>query len=148
MAKEIKQIVKVQLPSGGANPSLVGTTLGPTGVNMAEFCQKFNEETKERGGEIAPAIITIYEDRSYDFILKQAPAAEMIKKAAGIKKGSSIPQTDKVATLSQDKVREIAEKKMPDLNTTKIESAMNIIAGTARSMGVVVEGMSKEESDE
>lgn len=143
MAKEIKQIVKVQLPSGGANPSMVGTTLGPTGVNMAEFCQKFNEQTKDRGGEIAPAIITIYEDRSYDFILKQAPASEMVKKAAGIKKGSSVPQTDKVANLTEAQVREIAEKKMPDLNASTIEAAMKIIAGTARSMGVTVEGMEK-----
>ncbi len=143
MAKEVKQIVKVQLPSGGANPSMVGTTLGPTGVNMAEFCQKFNEQTKERGGEIAPAIITIYEDRSYDFILKQAPASEMIKKAAGIKKGSSVPQTDKVANLTEAQVKEIAEKKMPDLNAASVEAAMRIIAGTARSMGVTVEGMEK-----
>lgn len=141
MAKEIKQIVKVQLPSGGANPSMVGTTLGPTGVNMAEFCQKFNEQTKDRGGEIAPAIISIYDDRSYDFILKQAPAAEMIKKAANLKKGSSVPQDDKVATLNATQIKEIAEKKMPDLNTTNIESAMRTIAGTARSMGVVVEGL-------
>ncbi len=143
MAKEIKQIVKVQLPSGGANPSMVGTTLGPTGVNMAEFCQAFNEQTKDRGGEIAPAIITIYDDRSYDFILKQAPASEMIKKAAKIKKGSSVPQTDKVANLTEQQVREIAEKKMPDLNAASIEAAMRIIAGTARSMGVTVDGMEK-----
>ncbi|MFV0287873.1 MAG: 50S ribosomal protein L11 [Mycoplasmatales bacterium] len=143
MAKEIKQIVKVQLPSGGANPSMVGTTLGPTGVNMAEFCQKFNEQTKERGGEIAPATITIYEDRSYEFILKQAPASEMIKKAAGLKKGSSVPQTDKVANLTEAQVREIAEKKMPDLNAASTEAAMRIIAGTARSMGVTVEGLEK-----
>lgn len=139
MAKEIKQIVKVQLPSGSANPSMVGTTLGPTGVNMAEFCQKFNEQTKERGGEIAPATITIYTDRTYDFILKQAPASEMIKKAAGLKKGSAIPQQDKVGNLTIAQVREIAEKKMPDLNAASIEAAMNIISGTARSMGVTVE---------
>lgn len=143
MAKEIKQIVKLQLPSGGANPSMVGTSLGPTGVNMAEFCQKFNEATKDRGGEIAPAIISIYEDRTYDFILKEAPASAMIKKAAGIKKGSSESHKDKVANLTQAQVREIAEKKMPDLNAASIEAAMNIIAGTARSMGVVVEGYEK-----
>lgn len=143
MAKEIKQIVKVQLPSGGANPSMVGTTLGPTGVNMAEFCQKFNEQTKERGGEIAPAIITIYDDRSYDFILKQAPASEMIKKAAGLKKGSSVPQTDKVANLTKAQVEEIAQKKMPDLNANDIDAAMKIIAGTARSMGVTVDDLGK-----
>lgn len=145
MAKEIKQIVKVQLPSGSANPSMVGTTLGPTGVNMAEFCQKFNEQTKERGGEIAPATITIYADRTYDFILKQAPASEMVKKAAGLKKGSALSHQDKVGSLTLDQVREIAEKKMPDLNAASVEAAMNIISGTARSMGVTVEGREKGE---
>lgn len=146
MAKEIKQIVKVQLPSGGANPGLVGTSLGPTGINMVEFCQKFNDQTKERGGEIAPAIITIYEDRSYDFILKQAPASAMIKKAANVKKGSSVPQKDKVAHLTEAQVKEIAERKMPDLNANTIEAAMNIISGTARSMGITVEGKDKGEN--
>ncbi len=143
MSKNIKQIVKVQLPSGSANPSMVGTTLGPTGVNMAEFCQKFNEQTKERGGEIAPATITIYEDRTYDFILKQAPASEMIKKVSGIKKGSGEPHTTKVGNLTEKQVEEIAEKKMPDLNANDINAAKKIIAGSARSMGVTVE-MDKE----
>lgn len=143
MAKEVKQLVKVQLPAGGANPSMVGTTLGPTGINMAEFCQKFNEQTKDRGGDLTPAIITIYDDRSYDFILKQSPASALIKKTAKIDKGSGVPQSEKVAKLTSDQVREIAEKKMPDLNATTIEVAMNIIAGTARSMGVEVEGMEK-----
>lgn len=143
MAKEIKQIVKVQLPAGGANPSLVGTTLGPTGVNMAEFTQKFNEQTRDRNGALTPAVITIYDDRSYDFILKQSPASDLIKTALGLKKGSSIPQTDKVGNLTQAQVREIAETKMPDLNAGSIEAAMNIIAGTARSMGVTVEEMNK-----
>lgn len=140
MAKEIKQIVKVQLPSGQANPSMVGTTLGPTGVNMGEFCQQFNERTKERpNGEIAPAIINIYDDRSYDFILKQAPAAKMILKAAGLQKGSGVPHTDKVGNLTEAQIKEIAEKKMEDLNANTIEAAMNIIAGTARSMGITTE---------
>ncbi len=139
MAKDIKQIVKVQLPSGSANPSMVGTTLGPTGVNMVEFCQKFNEQTKERGGEIAPATITIYEDRSYDFTLSQAPASAMIKKAAGIAKGSGVPQTDKVGHLTMDQLKEIAEKKMSDLNANDIDAAMKIMAGTARSMGVTTD---------
>ena len=143
MSKNIKQIVKVQLPSGSANPSMVGTTLGPTGVNMAEFCQKFNEQTKDRGGEIAPATITIFEDRTYDFVLSQAPASEMIKKAAGLKKGSSTSHSEKVGNLTMDQVKAIAEKKMPDLNAIDIEAAMKIIAGTARSMGVTVE-MDKE----
>ena len=143
MSKNIKQIVKVQLPSGSANPSMVGTTLGPTGVNMAEFCQKFNEQTKDRGGEIAPATITIFEDRTYEFVLSQAPASEMIKKAAGLKKGSSTSHSEKVGNLTKDQVKAIAEKKMPDLNAIDIEAAMKIIAGTARSMGVTVE-MDKE----
>ena len=143
MSKNIKQIVKVQLPSGSANPSMVGTTLGPTGVNMAEFCQKFNEQTKDRGGEIAPATITIFEDRTYEFVLSQAPASEMIKKAAGLKKGSSTSHSEKVGNLTMDQVKAIAEKKMPDLNAIDIEAAMKIIAGTARSMGVTVE-MDKE----
>ncbi len=145
MAKDVKQIVKVQLPSGSANPSMVGTTLGPTGVNMVEFCQKFNEQTKDRGGEIAPATITIYDDRSYDFTLSQAPASAMIKKAAAIQKGSSRSHEEKVASLTMDQVKEIAEKKMPDLNANDIDAAMKIIAGTARSMGVTVEGMEKGE---
>ncbi len=139
MAKDIKQIVKVQLPSGSANPSMVGTTLGPTGVNMVEFCQKFNEQTKERGGEIAPATITIFDDRSYEFTLSQAPASAMIKKAAGIAKGSGVPQTDKVGHLTMDQLKEIAEKKMSDLNANDIDAAMKIMAGTARSMGVTTD---------
>ncbi len=140
MAKEIKQIVKVQLPSGQANPSMVGTTLGPTGVNMAEFCQQFNERTKDRpNGEVAPATITIYEDRTYTFELKQAPASQMILKAAGISKGSGVPHKEKVANLTVDQIKEIAEKKMPDLNANSVEAAMNIIAGTARSMGITTD---------
>jgi large subunit ribosomal protein L11 len=139
MSKEITQVVKVQLPSGSANPSMVGTTLGPTGVNMVEFCQKFNEQTKSRGGEIAPATITIYADRSYDFILKEAPASALIKAAAGIAKGSSESHKTKVANLTKDQVRAIAERKMPDLNAIDIDAAMKIIAGSARSMGVTVE---------
>ncbi len=140
MAKEIKQVVKVQLPSGQANPSMVGTTLGPTGVNMAEFCQAFNEKTKERqNGEIAPATIFIYDDRSYTFELSQAPAAVMIKAAAKVQKGSGVPHKEKVAHLTTEQIREIAEKKMPDLNANTVEAAMNIIAGTARSMGITTD---------
>lgn len=136
---EIKQIVKVQLPSGGANPSMVGTTLGPTGVNMVEFCQRFNEQTKDRGGEIAPATITIMDDRSYTFTLSQAPASAMIKKAAGIAKGSATSHTEKVGHLTVDQLREISEKKMSDLNANDIDAAMKIMAGTARSMGVTTD---------
>ncbi len=146
MAKTLKQIVKLQLPSGQANPSMVGTTLGPTGVNMVEFCQKFNEQTKERtSGELAPAIISIFEDRSYDFILKQAPASTMIKNAAGLKKGSSTSHSDKVGNLTEVQVREIAEKKMPDLNANDIDAAMLTIIGTARSMGITTDVVAGKE---
>lgn len=140
MAKEVSKIVKVQLPSGGANPSMVGTTLGPTGVNMGEFCQQFNEKTKDRTpGEIAPATIFIYDDRTYTFELKQAPASQMIKKAAGLAKGSSTSHSAKVGHLTNDQLKEIAEKKMSDLNANSVEAAMKIMAGTARSMGVTTD---------
>lgn len=140
MAKNLKQIVKLQLPAGQANPSMVGTSLGPTGINMVEFCQKFNERTKERtNGELAPAVISIFEDRSYDFILKEAPASTMIKNVSGVQKGSSTSHSVKVGHLTADQVREIAEKKMPDLNANDIDAAMNIIAGTARSMGITTD---------
>ncbi len=140
MAKTVKQIVKLQLPSGQANPSMVGTSLGPTGVNMVEFCQKFNDQTKDRqSGELAPAIISIYEDRSYEFILKEAPASAMIKKAAGVAKGSSTSHSDKVGHLTMDQLKEVAEKKMPDLNANDIDAAMKIMAGTARSMGITTD---------
>ncbi len=145
MSKVIKQIVKVQLPGGGANPSMVGTSLGPTGVNMAEFCQKFNDQSKDRNGEITPAVITIYEDRSYDFVLKMTPASILIKKAAGVQKGSSVPQSDKVGHLTKAQVEEIASKKMCDLNANDLNAAMKIIAGTARSMGITVDSLEGEE---
>lgn len=140
MDKEVSQVVKLQLPSGQANPSMVGTSLGPTGIDMAGFCQQFNEKTKERpNGEIAPASINIYEDRTFDFEVKQAPASEMIKKAAGIQKGSGEPHTEKVANLTEAQVKEIAEKKLEDLNAFDIEAAMHIIDGTARSMGITTD---------
>ena len=144
MSKTIKQVVKVQLPGGGANPSMVGTSLGPTGVNMAEFCQKFNDQSKDRGGDVTPATITIFEDRSYDFVLKMTPASVLILKTAGIQKGSSVPQTDKVAHLTKAQVQEIAEKKMVDLNANDIDAAMKIIAGTARSMGITTDELGEE----
>ena len=139
MSKKISTILKLQLPSGQANPSMVGTSLGPTGVNMVEFCQKFNDVTKERNGELAPATVTIFDDRSYDFIVKQAPASYLIKAAASIKKGSSTSHSEKVAHLSEDQVKAIAERKMPDLNANDMAAAMKIIAGTARSMGITVD---------
>ena len=140
MAKAIKQLVKLQIVGGKATPAPpVGTALGPHGVNIQEFCTKFNDASKDRMGEVVPVELKIYEDRSFDFILKTAPAAEMIKDKAGIKKGSGQPLTTKVGKLSQSQLTEIAKAKMPDLNTTDIEQAKKIIAGTARQMGVSIE---------
>ena len=139
MAKKIKAIVKLQIPGGAANPAPpVGPALGQHGVAIAEFCQKFNAATQDRAGEVTPVEITIYEDRSYDFILKTAPAAELIKKAAGIQKGSGKPLKEKVGKITKIQLREIAEKKLSDLNTTDIEKAMKTIAGTCRQMGIEI----------
>lgn len=140
MAKAIKQIVKLQIQGGKATPAPpVGTALGPHGVNIQEFCVKFNDASKDRMGEVVPIELTIYEDRSFDFILKTAPAAEMIKAALSLSKGSGKPLQEKVGKLSQAQLAEIATKKMPDLNTKDLEAAKKIIAGTARQMGVKIE---------
>ncbi len=141
MAKKVKALIKLQIMGGAANPAPpVGTALGPQGLNIAEFCKKFNEATASRRGEVVPCIITVYEDRTYDFILKIAPVAEMLKKAAGITKGSAKPQTDKVGKVTKAQVREIAEKKLPDLNCHTVEAAMRQVEGTAKNMGLTVEG--------
>ena len=138
--KPIKAIVKLQCPAGKANPAPpVGTALGPHGVNIMEFCAKFNERTKDMGTTIIPAQITIYEDRTCEFILKQPPASILIKQALDLKKGSANPRKDKVAMLTQVQLTAIAEQKMPDLSARDIEHAKMVIAGTARSMGVDVE---------
>ena len=140
MAKKIKVIIKLQIPAGKANPAPpVGPALGQHGVNIQEFCTKFNTATKDKGDEITPVEITVFEDRTYTFILKTPPAAELLKKAAGIAKGSGKPLQEKVGKITKAQVREIAEKKMPDLNANDIEAAMRIIEGTARNMGIVVE---------
>lgn len=140
MAKKIKTIIKLQIPAGKANPAPpIGPALGQHGLNIQEFCTKFNEATKDKGGDIIPAEITVYEDRSFDFILKTPPASDLLRKAAGVQKGAGNPLKDKVGTISKDKLREIAEKKMPDLNANDIEGAQKIIAGTARSMGIKIE---------
>lgn len=140
MAKKIKTKVKIQLPAGKATPAPpTGTALGPHGVNIMDFVNQFNEKTREMGDTIIPAEITIYEDRSFTFITKVSPAAVLIRKSLGIDKGSSLPHKDKVGILSKDQIKQIAEQKMPDLNTTDLEQAMKVIAGTARSMGVEVE---------
>ena len=140
MAKPIKATVKLQIQAGAANPAPpVGTALGPHGINLMEFCKQFNAATKDMGGDVTPAVITIYEDRSFSFILKTPPASALLKKAAGIEKGSGNPLTTKVGKVTKADVRAIAEKKMVDLNTTNVEAAMKIIEGTARNMGIEVE---------
>ncbi|MFC9689600.1 50S ribosomal protein L11 [Kribbella sp. NPDC056951] len=138
--KKIAALVKVQLQAGAATPAPpVGTALGPHGVNIMEFCKAYNAQTESMRGNVVPVEITIYEDRSFTFVTKTPPAPEMIKKAAGIQKGSAVPQKDKVGKITKDQVREIATTKMPDLNARDIDAAMKIIEGTARSMGVNVE---------
>jgi large subunit ribosomal protein L11 len=140
MAKPIKTIIKLQIKGGQANPAPpVGPALGQHGLNIQEFCTRFNEATKDKMGQVIPAEITVYEDRSFDFVLKTPPAADLLKKAAKIEKGSADPLKQKVGTVSRAQIREIAEIKMPDLNANDIEGAMKIIEGTARSMGIKVE---------
>lgn len=140
MAKKVKAVVKLQIEAGKANPAPpVGTALGPHGIAIMEFCNQYNEATKTMMGNVVPALVTIYEDRSFDFILKQPPASEFIKKALGIEKGAKVPNKEKMGTLTKAQLKEIAEKKMSDLNANDIEAAMKIIAGTARNMGVDVE---------
>jgi len=140
MAKKIKAIVKLHIKAALANPAPpVGPALAQHGVNIAEFCQKFNDATKDQGGFKIPVVITIFEDRSYNFKLKQPPAAELIKKAVGIEKGSGIPNKKKVAKITSVQLKEVAKKKMPDLNTDDIEQAVKIIEGTAKNMGIEVE---------
>lgn len=140
MAKPIKTIIKLQCPAGKANPAPpVGPALGQHGVNIMEFCQAFNEQTKDKGDTIIPVEITVYEDRTFDFVLKSPPAAVLIKKALSIPSGSASPKKEKVGKLTQAQLQEIAEIKMEDLNASNVESAKRVIAGTARSMGVEVE---------
>lgn len=140
MAKKIKTIIKLQIPGGTATPAPpVGTALGPHGLNIAEFVKRFNDQTKDRKGEVTPVELTVYEDRTYTFILKTPPAAELLKKAAGIEKGSGDPLRTKVGKVTKAQIKEIAEKKMPDLNAKDLEGAMRIIEGTARNMGLTVE---------
>ena len=140
MAKKITAVVKLQLPAGKATPGPpVGSTLGPHGINIAGFTKEFNEKTSKDVGLIIPVIITIYQDHSFTFVLKTPPAPVLIKKACGLQSASAVPNKTKVATLTKEQLREIATMKMPDLNAANIDSAMSMIAGTARSMGVLVE---------
>lgn len=137
--KNVATVIKLQIPAGAANPAPpVGSALGAAQVNIMQFCQAFNAQTKEQSGDIIPVEITVYEDRSFDFVCKTPPAAHLIKKELGLKSGSAVPQRDKVGQLSQEQLTKIAEIKMPDLNANDIEAAKKIVAGTARSMGVTI----------
>lgn len=140
MAKKVKAKVKIQIPGGKANPAPpVGTALGPHGINLMQFCKEYNAKTSNMVGQVVPVEVTVFQDGSFTFILKTPPAADLLKKAAGVKSGSSVPNREKVGTVSQSQLREIAELKLKDLNARNVEAAMNIIAGTARSMGLIVE---------
>ena len=137
MAKEVINVIKLQIPAGKATPAPpVGTVLGPAGINLQEFCTKFNDSTRDKMGDILPVEITIYEDRTFDMVLKTPPAAFLLKKAAKVKKGAS--NGEKVATITKDQLKEIAETKLPDLNAYDVEGAMKIVEGTARNMGIEV----------
>mgnify|MGYP001576712845 CR=1 FL=1 len=140
MAKAIKAQLKLQIPAGAANPAPpIGPALGQHGVNIGAFCQQFNEATKEMAGDIIPADITIYIDRSFDFKLRTSPASALLRKAAGIEKGSGVPHKQKVGKVTRAQIREIAEKKLTDLNTTDLSAAERIIEGTARNMGIEIQ---------
>jgi large subunit ribosomal protein L11 len=141
MAKEVAGLIKLQIRGGAANPSPpVGPALGAKGVNIMEFCKQFNARTQEKAGKLLPVVITVYSDKSFDFIVKTPPVAVQLLEAAKIKKGSSEPNRVKVASVSWDQVKAIAEDKMPDLNAFTVKSAMRMVAGTARSMGITVKG--------
>ena len=146
MAKEAVKKIKLQIPAGKATPAPpVGTVLGPAGINLQEFCTKFNDATKDKMGDIIPVEISLYEDRTFDFVLKTAPAGFLIKKAAKIQKGSAKGAHEIVATISKEDLKQIAETKLPDLNAYDVEAAMKIIEGTARNMGVAVKGVNDQE---
>jgi large subunit ribosomal protein L11 len=140
MAKKIKAVVKIQIQGGKANPAPpVGTALGPQGINLMQFCKEYNARTSNQVGQIVPVEVTVFQDGSFTFVLKTPPAADLLKRAAGVKGGSAVPNRDKIGKISQAQLREIAEVKMKDLNARDIDSAMKIVAGTARSMGLVIE---------
>ncbi len=137
MAKPIKTVLKLQIEAGKANPTPpIGPALGQHGVNIQQFCQQFNEATKEMAGDVVPAEITVYEDRTFDFKLKTSPASALLKKYAGVAKGSPVPHKQKVGSVTKEQLREIAEKKMVDLNARDVDAAMKIIAGSAKNMGI------------
>lgn len=140
MAKKIKAIVKINIPAGKANPAPpIGTALGPHGIQIMEFCKAFNEKTKSMGDDTVPAVVTIFEDRTFTFITKTPPASKLLIKASGAAKGSGVPNKEKVGKVTKKQVEEIAQKKMSDLNAKSLEAAVRIVAGTAKSMGITVE---------
>ena len=146
MAKEVVKKIKLQIEAGKATPAPpVGTCLGPAGINIQDFCSKFNDQTREKMGDVVPVEISIYEDRSFDFVIKTAPAGFLLKKAAKIQKGSKKGANEIVATITIDELRKIAENKLPDLNAYTVEEAMNIIEGTARNMGIAIKGLNDQE---
>jgi large subunit ribosomal protein L11 len=139
MAKKVKAVVKIQIQGGKANPAPpVGTALGPHGINLMQFCKEYNARTSNQVGQVVPVEVTVFMDGSFNFLLKTPPAADLLKKAAGVKSGSSIPNRDKVGKVTRDQVREIAEIKMKDLNAHDVDNAMKIVEGTARSMGITI----------
>ena len=141
MAKEVAAFIKLQIKGGAANPSPpVGPALGSKGVNIMDFCKQFNARTQDKAGKVLPVIITVYSDKSFDFVVKQPPVAIQLKEAAKVQKGSAQPNRDKVGQVTWDQIREIAQDKMPDMNWFTLESAMRMVAGTARSMGINVKG--------
>ena len=149
MAKEVVKKIKLQIEAGKATPAPpVGTCLGPAGINIQDFCSKYNEQTRDKMGDVLPVEISVYEDRTFDFVIKTAPAGFLLKKAAKVQKGSKKGANEIVATITKDDLRSIAETKLPDLNAYDVESAMNIIAGTARNMGIAIEGFNDEELQE
>ena len=141
MAKQIETFIKLQIKGGSANPSPpVGPALGSKGLNIMDFCKQFNARTQDKAGQVLPVVITVYNDKSFDFVIKTPPAAVLLLKAAGLQKGSGVPNREKVGSVTWDQVKEIAETKMPDLNAFQVESGMRMVAGTARSMGITVKG--------
>lgn len=149
MAKQIETYIKLQIKGGQANPSPpVGPALGAKGVNIMDFCKQFNARTQEKQGQVLPVVISVYGDKSFDFVIKTPPAAVLLLKAANLKSGSPEPNRNKVGSVSWDQVKEIAETKMPDLNAFEVHSAMRMVAGTARSMGITVDGTAPWEGEE
>ena len=146
MAKKVTKVVKIQIPAGKATPAPpVGTIFGPLGINLQEFCTRYNDATRDKMGDIIPCEVSVYEDRSFDFVLKTPPAASLLLKVAGIQKGGVKGANDIVATITKDQLKQVAEIKLPDLNTNDIEQAMKIVAGTARNMGIAVKGLNDTE---